>query len=176
MANRYTLRLVLPMLASVWFIGSIRVGGATEVLVADRLTNSVYEYSPSGQFLGTVLTDNTNLNAPTGIQISPDLTKIYVASSQNNELVQYNFNATTGTVSNPVVLATSAQGLNYPSSIVYDAANSHIYVSNLGGGVVQLNLNGTSAGPLLVGTPNDNLNSFSGLGLTLDGSLAVGRL
>jgi hypothetical protein len=176
MSHCAAIRFVMPLIAGSAVVAACAVVRGDEILVADRLTNSVYEYSPSGQFLKTVLVDNTNLNAPTGIQISPDLTKLYVASSQNNELVQYNFDVGTGTASNPVVLATSAQGINYPSSIAYDAANSHIYVSNLGGGVVQLNLDGTSAGPLLVGTtqPSESYTEFSGLGLALDGSLVVG--
>jgi hypothetical protein len=45
---------------------------AGELLVSDRTRNSVYRYSESGTFLGTLLTDNVNLNQPSGIQLSPE--------------------------------------------------------------------------------------------------------
>src|SRR5215831_19740757 len=55
---------------------------AAELLVADRLTNSVYRYSESGELLGTLIdghVDN-NLNQPVGLAISPDRTKLFVSN------------------------------------------------------------------------------------------------
>lgn len=159
----------------VWTLVSSSLRGA-EILIADRLTNSVYRYSPSGSFLGVLLTDNVNLNQPAGIQVSPDRTKLYVASSQNNQVVQYDYNFAAGTATNPMVFASAAAGLSFPSSIAFNPAGDRVYISNLGGtGVAQLNLDKTLAGPALNGlVGGGQIFQYSGLAFAPDGALLVG--
>ena len=147
-------------------------GGASEVLIVDRLSNTVDRYSSTGQFLGTVINDQTNLDQPDGIALSPDHTKLFVASSQNNEVVEYDYNAALGTATDPTVFATAAQGLEFPNSMVFSPDGTTLYVANLGGdGVTPLNMNGTSAGPNITGGSS---TEFSGLAFTSSGQLLAG--
>jgi DNA-binding beta-propeller fold protein YncE len=145
---------------------------AAEVLVADRLTNSIYRYSSSGVLLGTLLTDNVNLNQPAGLIVSPDGTKLYVASSQNNAVVQYDYDYAAGTATNPTVFATSANGLAFPNSMAFSSDGSILYVANLGGtGISQLNTGGGNAG---VNFGGGTSFSFSGLAFAPGGELLAG--
>jgi sugar lactone lactonase YvrE len=169
---------LLLCLAACGLAGSPSTASAGDLLVADRLSNSVYRYSESGSLLGTVLTDNANLNQPTGIALSPDLTKLYVASFQNSQIVAYDYNLAAGTASNPTVFAAGfADNLATPSSILFSQDGSTMYVSNLGGtGVARFNLDGSTAGPpLQFGAPqNQSLFQFSGLAFAPSGELLVG--
>jgi DNA-binding beta-propeller fold protein YncE len=90
---------------------------AAELLVADRLTNRVYRYSDSGSFLGILLDDAVNLAEPNGMALSPDNTKLYVASRNNGRVVRYDYNGTTAT--NPTVIINS--GLDLPASLLFSA-------------------------------------------------------
>jgi DNA-binding beta-propeller fold protein YncE len=145
---------------------------AKEILIADRLTNSVYRYSESGTKLGILLTDNVNLNQPSGMQVSPDLTKLYVASTQNNQVVRYDYNFAAGTATNPTVFADAADGLAFPSSIIFNPAGNKVYISNLGGtGVAQFNTDGTSAGAPISGGSSFQL---TGMAFAPGGELLVG--
>jgi DNA-binding beta-propeller fold protein YncE len=150
---------------------------AGEVLVADRLSNSVYRYSDTGTYLGPLLNSDSHLNQPTGIQVSPDKTKLYVSSSQTNSVIEYNYNYSAGTAT---YSKTITDNLNFPSSILFNADGSKFYVSNffktVGNvvtpvGVAQFNADGTSAGPNLVG---GQLLSASGLAWASTGQLLVG--
>lgn len=164
--------LLLALLAAVCLGPSALKSGASEILIVDRLSNTVDRYSSTGQFLGTLISDNQNLNQPDGIVLSPDHTKLFVASSQNNEVVEYDYNYAAGTATNPSVFATAAQGLEFPSSMVFSPDGTKLYVANLGGdGVSQLNLNGTSAGPNITGGSSAD---FSGLAFTSSGQLIAG--
>ena len=132
--------------------GSLSKCVAGEVLVVDRLSNSVYAYSDTGTLLGTVVTDNTNLNQPDGLVVSPDLQHLYVASSQNNEVVEYDYNYANGTATNPQVIATAAQGLAFPNAMTFSPDGSKLYVANLNGtGITQAQsrMARASAGPNL---------------------------
>jgi sugar lactone lactonase YvrE len=168
-------RLAIAALACVCLLTSTQAG---DLLVADRLSNSVYRYSESGTLLGTVLADNVNLNQPTGLALSPDLTKLYVASFQNSQIVAYDYNLAAGTASNPTVFAAGfADNLATPSSILFSQDGSTMYVSNLGGtGVARFNLDGSTAGPPLqfAAPQNQSLFQFSGLAFAPDGKLLVG--
>lgn len=169
-------RILVVIAAASWWAGSASIGRPAEMLIADRVDNSVYRYTPDGQFLGVLLHDPTNLNAPTGIQVSPDRTALYVSSSNNNSVVRYDYNYAAGTATNPTVIATADSGLSFPSSIFFNAAGNTLYVSNLdysppSGGVVPLTPSGASAGPALVG---GSINSYSGLSLAPNGALVVG--
>jgi len=150
---------------------------AGEVLVADRLTNSVYRYGDNGTYLGPLLSADPNLNQPTGIQVSPDKTKLYVSSSQTNSVVEYQYNYSAGTAT---YSKTITENLNFPNSILFNADGSKFYVSNffkvvgtavVPVGVAQFNADGTSAGPNLVG---GQLLSASGLAWSSTGQLLVG--
>ena len=147
---------------------------AGEFLVSDRLSNSVYRYSDSGTLLGTLLTDNVNLNQPSGLQISPDNKRLYVTSSVNSRVVSYDYNFATGTATNPTVFASA--GLMFPNYILFSKDGSKIYVSNLGGsGVAQFNTDGTSAGPPINGAiAGGSIFQYSGLAHAPTGELLVG--
>jgi hypothetical protein len=154
---------------------------AADVLVADRLSNSVYRYSESGALLGTVVTDNVNINQATGLALSPDLSKLYVSSFQNGRVVRYDYNHEAGTAGNPMVFAEGvADNLVSPNSILFSEDGGIIYVSNLGGsGVARFNVDGTSAGtPLMFPTPPppdfQPFFQFSGLAFAPTGELLVG--
>jgi len=169
----------LLLTAAVIICGALsRAAQAGDLLVADRLSNSVYRYSESGALLGTVLADNVNLNQPTGLALSPDLTKLYVASFQNSQIVAYDYNLAAGTATNPTVFAAGfADNLATPSSILFSRDGSMMYVSNLGGtGVARFNLDGSTAGPALqfAAPQNQSLFQFSGLAFAPTGELLVG--
>src|SRR5262245_39073402 len=69
---------------------------AADLLVVDRLSDAVYRYGRDGTFKNVVVQDpapegspdpdpsNDFISQPTGIALSPDRTKMYVSSSQNN--------------------------------------------------------------------------------------------
>jgi DNA-binding beta-propeller fold protein YncE len=144
---------------------------AAELLVADRLTNRVLRYSESGSFLGVLLADTVNLSEPNGLALSPDGTKLYVASRQNNRVVRYDYHGTSAT--NPAVVINS--GINVPASLQFSGDGSRMYVSNLGAAfdgatVGQFNFDGTSAGSDLTG---GGPTGRSGLALAPDGRLLV---
>jgi DNA-binding beta-propeller fold protein YncE len=144
---------------------------AAELLVSDRLTNRVYRYSDSGSFLGILLDDSVNLAEPNGMALSPDNTKLYVASRNNGRVVRYDYNGTTAT--NPTVVINS--GLDVPASVLINADGSRMFVSNLGslfnGATVgQFNPSGTSAGPDLTG---GGATGRSGLAFSPGGQLLV---
>jgi hypothetical protein len=152
---------------------------AAEILVADRLSNSVYRYSTSGSFLGILVDhDNTHLSQPAGIQVSPDGTKLYVSSSQTNSVVvyDYDYSAATATYSQ-----TITQNLSFPNSILFNAAGDKFYVSNFAFdivddvpvpvGVSQFNADGTSAGANIVG---GSILQTTGLQWASDDELIVG--
>lgn len=170
MLNR-TLRRWLPLVAvgiasCAAQVHSLR---AEEILVVDRLTNSVYRYSTGGNFLGTLLTDATNLNAPDGLVVSPDLSKLYVASSQNNQIVRYDYDYANGTAANPTVIADATNGINFPDGMKFSADGSTLYVANLNGtGIAQLNPDGGNAGPNIGGGSSF---AFSGLDFAPGGEL-----
>jgi DNA-binding beta-propeller fold protein YncE len=156
--------------------GSLAVAEAKEVLISDRTSNSVYRYDESGNFIGTLLTDNVNLSGPSGVQVSPDGTKIYVASSNNSQVVQYDYNYAAGTATNPTVFSDSTDGLAFPNFIKFSQDGSKVYVSNLGGtGVAQFNPDGSSAGAPINGLIGGGaFFQFSGLDFAPNGDLLVG--
>ncbi|BBO30911.1 dockerin type I domain-containing protein [Lacipirellula parvula] len=150
---------------------------AADVLVADRLSNSVYRYSETGTLLNTVVTDNANINQATGLSLSPDLQHLYVSSFNNARVMRYDYNVATGTATGGVIFADMADGLANPSQILFSPDAQTIYVSNLGGtGVARFHLDGTSAGdPIAFASPAGMEHfQFSGLALAPNGNLLVG--
>lgn len=159
---------------------------AKDVLVADRLSNSVYRYSGTGDFLGIVLTDNVNIDQPVGMALSPDLSKLYISSAQNSRLVSYDYNYAAGTATNPIILAEGrADGLAFPNAILIEPDGSKLYVSNLdptlignvyvSTGVAQFYPDGTSAGANINGPiGGGSIVQLSGLAWGPDGKMLVG--
>src|SRR4051794_28287361 len=147
---------------------------AADLLVADRLSNSVYRYSASGALLGTVVDHSTDLNQPTGIGISPDSKELFVSSSQNNRVMKYDYNASTGVATNPTVFADATDGLAFPNDIKFSPDSSKIYVATLGNGdVVGLNPDGSPAGPPLA-LPANGGGEASSMAFTPANQLLVG--
>jgi DNA-binding beta-propeller fold protein YncE len=170
--SRGLLLLLAAALSNAW---QPAAATADQLLVADRLSNSVYRYGPNGQLLGTVVTDNINLVQPSGIALSPDSTKLYVASSGNSQVVQYDYSVVFGTATNPTIFANAAEGLAFPSSILFSQDGSKVYVSNLGGtGVAQFNSDGTVAGPPVNGLVGGGaFFQYSGMAFAPTGELLV---
>ncbi|HEY4310742.1 MAG TPA: SMP-30/gluconolactonase/LRE family protein [Pirellulales bacterium] len=166
LTRNLTCSLLLFSVATLSFNAFFTTTVQADVLVVDRLSNAVYAYSDTGAYLNTVVSDSTNLNAPDGLVVSPDLNHLYVASSQNNEVVEYDYNYHTETATNPQVIATAANGLAMPNSMVFSPDGSKLFVANLNGtGISQLNPDGSNAGPQLAGG-----TSFGFSGLAFHGS------
>ncbi|MBA4106505.1 MAG: hypothetical protein C0485_12170 [Pirellula sp.] len=171
--TRNFLLLLAAALTNSW---QLAPASADQLLVADRLSNAVYRYSGNGTLLGTVLTDNVNLVQPAGIALSPDSTKLYIASSGNNRVMQYDYSVATGTATNPTIFGDASEGLLFPSSILCSQDGSKVYVSNLGGsGVAQFDTTGAPAGPPVNGAIGGGAYfQFSGLAFAPTGELLVG--
>ena len=159
-----------------WLAGFSGISEALEILISDRLTNSVFRYSPSGAFIGTLLTDSVNLNQPAGLRMSPDLTKLYVTSTQNNRVVRYDYNYDAGTATNPFIFGDGSEGLTFPNSVQFSQNGQTIYVSNLGKtGVAQFDTAGNIAGPAINGVlGGGSVFQYSGLAWGPGGQLLVG--
>jgi DNA-binding beta-propeller fold protein YncE len=167
-------RTFLPM--ALGLLSLTPLANAEVVLVADRLTDSVYAYSAEGGYRGVVVSDPTNLNQPAGIAISPDRSKLYVANLSDSRVIQYDFDTATGTAGNPTIFADATDGLAAPNAILFSQDQSKIYISNLGGtGVAQFNFDGTPAGlPVHGAIAGGSIFQFSGLAFAPGGELLVG--
>jgi sugar lactone lactonase YvrE len=163
-------RKAAPLISAAVFLVASSTSHAADLLVADRLSNSVYRYSEAGALLGTVVDNSTDLNQPTGIGMSPDFTELYVASSQNNRVLKYDYNAATGVASNPTIFADASDGLAFPNDIQF-GPDGKIYVANLSGGVSRFNVDGSSTGPKLALPGNVQTSSMN---FTADGKLLAG--
>ena len=131
--NSYATSVLLVSVFVSWAAPSISLGA--DLLVADRLSNSVYRYSAAGALLGTVVDNSADLNQPTGIGMSPDFTELYVSSSQNNRVLKYDYDPATGVATNPTIFADATDGLAFPNDIKFSPDGSKVYVANLDGGV-----------------------------------------
>jgi hypothetical protein len=138
------------LIGVIVFCGAAAESHAADLLVVDRLSNSVYRYNSAGALLGTVIDNSADLNQPTGIGMSPDFTELYVSSSQNNRVMKYDYDATTGAASNPTIFADGSDGLEFPNDIRFSPDGGKVYVANLNGGVSRFNTDGSSAGPKLL--------------------------
>jgi DNA-binding beta-propeller fold protein YncE len=149
---------------------------AADLLVADRLSNSVYRYSDSGALLGTIIDHSPDFNQPTGIGISPDSSKLYVSSSQNNRVMRYDYDPATGAATNPAIFADASDGLEFPNDIQFSPDGGTIYVANLSGGVSRFRLDGESAGSKLEFSPPTGTGYFeaSSMTFTSTGQLLAG--
>ncbi len=176
-------RIWIVLAAAVAVITPVGIAEARQLLVADRLSNSIYRYDEDGTFLNVVLTDNVNLNQPTGIALSSDRAKLYVSSFQTGRVMSYDYNFANGTASNPAIFAT--ENLISPNAILFSQDGAKIYVSNLGGsGVAEFYLDGTSVGSPIFGPVGEQIPNappgtmdifqFSGLAYAPTGELLVG--
>jgi len=158
------------------FWGSPSESRAADLLVVDRLSNSVYRYSAAGALLGTVIDHSADLNQPTGIGMSPDFTELYVSSSQHNHVMKYDYDAATGMASNPTIFADASDGLAFPNDIQFSPDGSKVYVANLSGGVSRFYVDGSSAGSKLALPPavDEGYTPASSMNFTSAGELLAG--
>jgi DNA-binding beta-propeller fold protein YncE len=171
--NRYSYAKRALLIGALVFWGAPLESHAADLLVVDRLSNSVYRYSAAGALLGTVIDDSADLNQPTGIGMSPDFEELYVSSSQNNRVMKYDYDAATGVASNPTIFADAAGGLEFPNDIRFSPDGSKVYVANLGGGVSRFNDDGSSAGTKLA-LPTGADAPASSMSFTSAGELLAG--
>jgi DNA-binding beta-propeller fold protein YncE len=170
---------LLKYIHLLFFVGLV-IGAAApvagaELLISDRVSNAVHRYTVDGQYIATLIPNNGDLLSPSGIQLSADSRHLYVASSGNNRVIRYDYSYTQGTATNPVIFADMADGLLFPNSILFSQDGQKIYVSNLGGsGVAQFNLDGTPAGPPILGMIGGTIPIFSGLAYAPNGDILVG--
>ncbi len=158
------------------------VGSATThayVLVGDRPQDRILKYSDSGAFLGVVVQDIANLggvgnaHGPSALALSPDGTKLYVASL-NNKVVRYDFNGTAA--GNPqVYVSNGASTIADPGGVIVSPSGSTVYVANRGFGfsdaVARLDANGVSQGADLGG---GGISGRTGLAFNPGGELLAG--
>jgi hypothetical protein len=165
--------ILVAMLSALACVNWPAEGRADEVLIADRLSDSVYRYSESGQLLGTLIDGTTDnfLNQPIGLAISHDRTKLFV-SSFGGGVTRYDYSYATHTATNPFALP--ATNLAVPNAMLISPDGSTLYVSNLGGtGVARFHVDGSSAGPPLT-RPDGSQTMFTGLAFNPEGKLLVG--
>lgn len=152
----------------------IPMAKAETVLVADRLSNSVYAYSADGGYRGVVVNDPVNLIQPAGLVLSPDRSKMFVADLTGS-VIRYDFDTATGTASNPFLFGDASEGLALPNGMIFSPDGSKLYVSNLGGtGVAQFDLNGNLAGlPIHGNIGGGTFFQFAGMAYAPTGELLV---
>lgn len=149
------------------------------VLIADRPQNRILKYNDGGSFLGVVIQDAANLggagnqSGPSALALSPDGSKLYVASL-NSSVVRYDFNGTTAT--NPQKYVSNGQSsINDPGGIIVAPTGATVYVSSRGFGfsesVARLDPNGVSQGSDLAG---GGFTGRTGLAFNPGGALLSG--
>jgi hypothetical protein len=170
---------------AIHFIGTLVLvlwGAASAqayVLIADRPQNRILKYTDDGSFLGVVVQDAANLggvgnqSGPNALALSPDRTKLYVASL-NNSVLRYDFNGTTAT--NPQKYITNGQStIIDPGGVIVSPNGATVYVANRAFGftdtVARLDPNGVSQGPDLTG---GGFTGRTGLAFNLNGELLAG--
>lgn len=175
-AQKLSRTFLLACAVCMLFATRSNVALADDLLIADRVSDNIYRYDRSGAFEGVVLADNSLLDDPTGIAVSPDSSKLYIANSGNDTLVSFDYDQLTGIATNGTVIADGSKGLLFPNSVKFSQDGSKIYVSNLGGsGVTQLTPSGALAGAPINGLVGGGaFFQFSGLAFAPSGELLVG--
>jgi hypothetical protein len=145
---------------------------AEELLVADRLTNRILRYSPSGSFIGVLTDDTSYLSEPNGMAVTGST--LWVANRQSSSVFGFRYDGVSAT--NPSIAITTGN-LNVPASILIDenAESPRIYVSNLGATfssdvVSQFTLDGSTLDDLTGG----GATGRTGMAFAPDGSILVG--
>jgi hypothetical protein len=153
------------LLIGVVFFWNLSSFSRGDLLIADRLTYSVYRYSDTGAYINTVVDHSLDIYQATGIALSPNFKQLYVSSSLGRKVMEYDYDAATASVSNPRVFADASNGLTFPNDIRFSPDGNTIYVANLSsssGGVFQFDAQGNSAGPKLQLSVTDPDHSYSG--------------
>lgn len=170
-------------------ITAIKSSTANEYWVVSHKWNSnefiAYNISDTGVNITPVISAvgtfvySTNLDAGLGqIKISPDGTKIAVARSQGLSEVQlFDFDASTGMVSNPLTLIDINPNTEQVYGIEFSPNSKVLYVGIIGNGVFQYNLQ--------AGSSTDIINSqleltslprpYGALQLATDGKIYVAK-
>jgi hypothetical protein len=168
----------LALLIGAWLFWYAPAESRGDLLVADRLSYSVFRYSDTGALLNTVIDHSLDIYQADGIALSPDSSQLYVASSLANQVMRYDYNAANGTVSNGAVFADASDGLSFPNDIKFSPDGSTIYIANLSsikGGVARFHTDGTSTGSKLQLSTPDYSGSFQATSMAfLNGKLLVG--
>jgi DNA-binding beta-propeller fold protein YncE len=147
-------RWSLLALAALAIVAANVAVSSAYVLVADRPLDRILKYSDSGSFLGVVVQDVPNMggsgntHGPGSFTLSPDGSKLWVASL-NNKVIRYDFNGTTA--SNPLVVTSNGSStISDPGGIILNPAGTTVFVANRGFGfsdaVARLDANGVSQG------------------------------
>lgn len=143
--------------------------------IAYDVTASGVSTNPMISAIGTVVSDSEG--AIGQIKISPNGTKVAVASRGNIYNVQiFDFNATTGTVSNLLTFQPNTTGVY---GVEFSPNSDVLYVSGLGGRVYQLNLDAGSNSDILnsqILIQNNNGVNYSAIQLGPDGKLYITKL
>jgi len=174
MSSPKMLRHLLLILSSMAWLGEVVSSAvAGEVLIADRLQNTVYRYTDDGDFIGVLIPDDGHLSMPAGLTVSPDRSKIYVANTLSGSVIEYDYDYGAGTATYSKDFAT---GLAFPNTVRFSPDGNTVYISQLGGGgVARYNPDGTSAGAAVNGAVGGGaFFQFSGLAFAPSGELLVG--
>ena len=183
-------KLVACLAAGLLFsFGGVRSSNAVgQYLVGDRTLGRVLRYSESGAFLGTLLNDpslgtgtGSNDGGLTGLTLSPDQSKLLVSDRLSNRVAVYSYDGLSASHLYDITAAGANPSTLYlPTSVLYSQNASTIYVANLGpfnqfqlpaGDTVgHMTPGGTSAGPDLVGGPQEGR---TGLAFASNGDILV---
>ena len=144
------------------------------VITHERGTNAFYAFLVSASGVGTavvsqvgVVHGGTNLNSDVSIgqmKVSPDGTKIALATSANNNTFEiFDFNAASGIVSNPVTL--SSPDYSNPYGVEFSADGTKLYCSTTNNNkVYQINMQAGSASAIIASATLIATSSSSNIG------------
>lgn len=162
----------LGRFASIFFVfASFGPIATAQLLVTDRGTNQINQYSRTGEFQSILVggdpATNGGLIGPSAMTLGPN-GDLIVASQFTGSVLRYD--ASTGDF-----LGTFAEGLNGPSGLLYDADKDELFVSTLGNFDSELVLRyqastGDALGEIGVGT---GASGRTGLGIGPDDNLYV---
>ncbi|CAF1273208.1 unnamed protein product [Adineta steineri] len=114
------------------------------------------------------------LNFPLHFSFDPSQTYMYIADGNNNRIMRYPMNSTTGT--NGTIVAGGAGAgntntqLNLPWGIYYQPTiSNYLYITNYNGNSVMRWIPGASSGEFIAGTPGTSGSTAT----TLSGPIAI---
>ena len=166
---------LLVKLAVLWSAMSTLSAQAAELLVSDRATSRVLAFNPTTGAFSRVLVgqDPTNLFSPAAMAIGfgGDL---FVASQGTGKVLRYDINTGAPKGITPGSPVFADLGITTgPAGLLFDSANSRLFVSELGNAdsttVVSLNSSGANIGSITAGPAAGR----AGLALDTAGNLYV---